>query len=187
MRTSGPWLRRLAWAVAGGAVGFALGAWDRIDVGAEVSVTDVLDVAATIVLTILVALLGQKRFSEDRAEKDLLIATTRASVEAARHALGVLRVSHQQQKPDLEATNQSLDDLGAALLELRTMLSEAGHNEAFAEADAVYHKLFPALRRSMSGGDFPAPYSAEVYYQGKGQADELVRRLRKLVFVINRR
>ncbi len=90
MRRWMQWLGRFGWLLAGAGVGFALGAWGHVNVEPTVNVSDLLEVVATVVLAILVALLGQKRFSEDRAEKDLLIAAVRSSIEAAQDTLGVL-------------------------------------------------------------------------------------------------
>ncbi len=184
----GRWFERFAWVVTGAALGFAVGAWPLVDIEPTVNASDLLGVLATVVLTVLVAILGQKRFSEDRAEKDLLLSAVRDATAAVRGVRSVLDTAYQRGVNDLEATNRTLDELGSALDELRKLLNEAGHARAYEEADDLYRVLFIAFRRSVSGGEFPAaPYRTEVYYQARNESEEIVRRLRHLVFVVNRR
>lgn len=181
------WLARLGWILLGVIIGALAGSWDEIRFESTVSISDLLQVGATVLLAILVAFLGQKRFSEDRAEKDLLISSIRSASAACHSALGELRVSFAQGKNDLSATTTVLDELGLELIELRNLLNEAGHEEAFQYTTAIYN-VFTRFRRTTSGGSFPAePYTVETYINAKNEGEEILRGLRRLIFVVNRR
>ena len=178
----------LVGALVGLAAGFLLGAWDRFTVAPEVNITDLLTLVATVVLTVLVAIVAQKRFGEDRAEKDLLIGVNQASLDRLREVHSVFRAAYYTGKPDLDATTQALDALAATLSELAALLDSADHRSAFPEAQTLSTTDLFALRRLTSGGGFPAePYPQETFDAEAQLVRDMEERLRRLVFTINRR
>ena len=184
----GRWAEWIAFAIAGAALVLIAGSWNQIEVKGEVNISDLLGVLATVVLTVLVAILGQKRFSEDRAEKELLIETVQDAVASTQAVTAEVTAAYKRQQNDNEATTRLLDDLGADLTALVTLLGEAKHAAAFQTAQKLYRTDFKKLRQAVSGGTFPAqPYSAQAYTAAKYQGDALVVALRRLVFVVNRK
>ena len=182
------WAEWIAFAIAGAALIVIAGSWRQIEVKGEVNISDLLGVLATVVLTILVAILGQKRFSEDRAEKDLLITTIQDAVSSTQAVTAELSSAYRRRQNDNESTTRLLDDLGTDLNALVTLLGEVKHPAAFETAQLLFRTDYRKLRQAVSGGTFPAqPYSAQAYATAKYQCDALVVALRRLVVVVNRK
>ena len=181
-------LRTAAWAVGAFALGFAAATWGPVSVEPKVNVTDVLEVAAAVVIAILVAIIGQKRHGEDRAEKDLLIGSTREAIASLQEVRQVLERAYKTGQNDLRATTASLETLGLTLSDLAGLLSDADHDDAFGVVRDLNRNEFRSLYRKMSGGAFPSQaYPAEVYVDAKQLVRGMNDALRKLVFTINRK
>lgn len=175
-------------ALVGLGIGYVLGTWGQVSVASEVNLTDLLTLLATIVLTVLVAIIGQKRFGEDRAEKDLLIGVDRAALDRLHDVHAVFRAGYYGADRDLDRTTEALDALAAELAELVNLLDEAGHDDAFRTAQQLYAADLITLRRLVSGGGFPAePYPRETFDAEAALVNRMEAALRRLVFTINRR
>lgn len=131
-----------------------------MDFEREVNLTDLLTLLLTVALTVYVVVWGEKRFGEDRAEKDLLIDAIGGAREALGEVAGLFKETYQERAlPDQRTMLAALEDLGYTLGDLKGLAEDAGHDRAVQVVASLLEGDYIRIRRALTGGTSPPSHT----------------------------
>lgn len=164
------WSSWVLGAAVGAFVAILVANLTSVTIDTRVNLADLISILVTLGLTILVAVYGQKHFSDVRAEKDLLIEQAAEAIRRAREVDRLLS-QYQMDQSNWRILTDTIDSLGADLSDLQR-LSE--HGEVVEpDLDDVQYSLI-RYRLTVTGGDFP---TEKLTAQNRSMAESINRHM----------
>ena len=181
------------WLIAGAIIGWITGFFGRglLQVGLErtINAVDVLDLVVTIVLALLISRVIERRQSNERVEKDMLIE----AASALKSAVAEIRL-HTREYAD---RNAKADKPSIYLRKMKQVLEAAEELEALAQkcfGEKVSRRDFSSIVDSAkqyfraATSAFPQKaMTASEFRDSDAAATALISRLRDTIILVNRR
>jgi hypothetical protein len=188
------WLKGVFCVLGGLVAGFLVGHFSRaflsLDLKKEVSVADIFNFLTAVVIALLLQNIVQKRYSNERIEKDLLIENIKEVILVFKDTRTLfISVYNMKRIPldDSKAIMGLLRNLANSLRSLEVCLKECSIEVETTRLEEL-KRLYFEYKRILTGGTFPSkPYSGEIFNEEETIYSELYSKLQLLIFNVNRK
>lgn len=188
------WLKGLLCVLAGLVAGFLVGHFSRaflsLDLKKEVSVAEIFNFLAAVFIAFLLQNIVQKKYSNERVEKDLLIENVKEAISIFKDARTLFISIYNIKKipvDDSKAMMGLLRNFANSLKSIEICLKECNSKVELSKLEEL-RRLYFEYKRTLTGGSFPSkPYSGETFNEEETVYSELHSKLQLLIFEINRK
>jgi len=160
----------------------------EVDFEGKFDIADVLTLLATIAVAALVQYHWTKRYSDVRAEKDLLISDVKEIIAIASEVRTRFLFSFNKQElseEDFRSIKAGLKNWGSAMSLLETSLKEAKLPEGITKLNRTKEWYFE-YKRFLTGGEYLKPYSHYTHNASEQKFLFIRNELQSLIRAINR-
>ncbi|MEO8649176.1 MAG: hypothetical protein ABI539_08425 [Acidobacteriota bacterium] len=164
--------------------------WISIDFKRELGLGDVLNFAITLVFAFVLQNYLQKRFGNERAEKEHLIDLIKDSITFLRDTRTAFMATYDSKKilpEDAKAIKALLRNLINSIELLKGLLNTCGYNSEGSECSNI-ETLYLEYKRILTGGSFPTkPYDGGQFSDAEKAYGQLNSKLNHLRITLNRK
>jgi hypothetical protein len=182
------WLPAILFFLAGTAFGLFVGRMNALELSYNLRVADIINWVVVVGLATLLKLHWQRKYSDVRVEKDLLIEQSKDAISALKDARNAFLGCCDKKKISREdqiVIEQVLRRLANALSCLECSLAECERMSSLSVEPATDHYL--KYKACVTGGAFPSkPYTVQTSTEQEILYRALLRDLQRLVFTINK-
>ncbi len=189
-----PGMRSAVFAILGLIAGLLLGYFGRqfltVELKKDIGLGDVLNFTITLIFAFLLQNYLQKRFGNERAEKDHIIDLIKESLVALRETRASFTAIVDRKRID-PADEKSLlaylRNLSNSLSILQESVHACGDTNGEAACIAI-RQLYIGYKRILTGGNFPSkPYSMKTFNDAEKASGQISLELNKMRIQLNRK